>query len=855
MATADTQNTKTPLDDLTSTGQFVFTGLVWGAVMLCTLGAWLRTKYDASAMIWANVFLFAAATAAVLAIWQAFTLWIQKEPADQKTATLTQQKRILSLVLMAAGFGLIVMAFVVGIGKKPGGGTGFLLDNLPESFGVMLFGLIALGGGYALSAPPAGKIATAAFIPWLTQSIPIMKLGMIALDLIAIPAFAYMMWYAKVPAGEWWPEYLALILFSVLCFACFLCLNSGVFDEVGTRLFVLVFGGAVGLICFVTILFRAYLWRQDIYLGGSEAWQGPTAWRFWVCAYGLFAALVLIFASLNVSRADIRTNVILRRALFGYDALAQAFLLIGILFVFNVVVYARFPFTFDWTKTRGAYSLSDSSKFLISKLKQEANVFVLMPQNDPVYKDLRVLLDNCSAINNKFKVNYISPGLDEQEYVKLAKKFPVILPDPGRGGGGKGVLLVYGPMPKEDKHATPHAFVAETKISAMDEDQRGGRPKRLFKGESEILKELKFLAQEQKKRKIYFLTGHDELNVNNMGGNLRRDIRDGFGAVGIGFWADRLKKENYDIFALSFGLEIPNKKETNIVFAQEEGAEKKKEVPIDCHTLVIAGASKKLSTEELGAIERYMARDGKMVVFLDVVAESDFAKMKETGLEPLLKTFGVDVTNDFALRLAVDDAAVLLATTPKESDNPLARQFVEEAIIMKNTARIVRPAEGAPGRFKAETIIQLEPDMQRQLFFVVEKDVRILRDPEAFITDLRRDRKKLIAAVAPGPVSVAVAVTEGKENKPRMVVFGDTEFITNFELVRSQTRLVNHAMALGALEWMAEREAMIGTQPKVTAWYQLGATADVARMIFLPGWLMLLTLISLGVGIWVVRRR
>ena len=129
MATADTQNTKTPLDDLASTGRFVFAGLVWGAVMLCTLGLWLRTKYDVTGMIWANGFLCAAAAAAVLAIWQAFTVWIKNEPADQKTATLTHQHRILSLVLMAAGLGLIVMAFVLGIGKKPGGGPSSLFGG------------------------------------------------------------------------------------------------------------------------------------------------------------------------------------------------------------------------------------------------------------------------------------------------------------------------------------------------------------------------------------------------------------------------------------------------------------------------------------------------------------------------------------------------------------------------------------------------------------------------------------------------------------------------------------------------------------------------------------------------------
>ena len=103
-------------------------------------------------------------------------------------------------------------------------------------------------------------------------------------------------------------------------------------------------------------------------------------------------------------------------------------------------------------------------------------------------------------------------------------------------------------------------------------------------------------------------------------------------------------------------------------------------------------------------------------------------------------------------------------------------------------------------------------------------------------------------------MSLAVAVTETKGDKPRLVVIGDTEMISNIELARSRSADINAAFALSALEWMAERES-VGEQPKVSSIYSLGPNVNVERMIFLPGWLMLITLIGLGVGIWVVRRR
>ena len=57
--------------------------------------------------------------------------------------------------------------------------------------------------------------------------------------------------------------------------------------------------------------------------------------------------------------------------MYGYDAIVQAMLLIGILTILNIVIYALAPFSFDWTQSRGAYALADSSKNLIAKLPKE----------------------------------------------------------------------------------------------------------------------------------------------------------------------------------------------------------------------------------------------------------------------------------------------------------------------------------------------------------------------------------------------------------------------------------------------------------------------------------------------------
>jgi ABC-type uncharacterized transport system len=863
MATAaDTNNSQAPQAALFTTATATFVGLAWGAVMLFVFGFWMRSKYEGGRPIVTYTFLIAGVAAAALAIWQAFTTWIQKETPEQKSASLEKQRRIFSYVFLAAGLGLIILAFVLGIDKKTGDSYGFKLENFAEAFGALLFGLIALCGGYVLQQP---LTSNASPIHFLVGKIPVIKMILIVLGVASLGTLGFIFFKQRSEFAAYFPELAALLFMSMLCLGCLLWLNTGQFDEFGIRLFVLVFGGATGLILFLMILCRAYLWRQDILLGGSAAWQGDNAYRFWLCAYVLFAALVLMFVSFNLARADIRTHVALRRVMYGYDALVQGMLLIGIMAILNIVIYALVPFSYDWTKSRGAYALADNNKNLIAGLKQETNIIVLVPQGSHVYKDLRNLMDNCQAIGNRFKVQYLSPDLNQREYADLVKLFPTIYPEIAvapREVVGRGVLIVYGEIPRDEKHTTPHSFVPERKLYEVDQRamQRGEKVKYFFKGETEILKELAFLVEAKKKRKLYILQGNDEPDINTEAGIAQRvDLRRGFTGIGMGILVDRFSSENYEVSGLSFNLENPlQKNPPNIVFAKETGADKKKNVPDDCNTLIVAGVFRPLPKQALDAIETYMERGGKMLVYLDVFADDTWSALVNSGMETLLRRYGVDVTNDFPLRVVQnprDDPEAIFATPPKSSEHPLASQFAGKTIIMTNTARIVRPAD-APGRFKAETILQIEAPVPGRPI-VVEKDVSALKDSVAFMIDLiKNPEAKLFPKVVREPVPVAVAVTEnvGDAKRPRLVVFGDTEFITNLEFARSKSKQTNYAFTVSAIEWMAGGER-IGAPPNEHTQFTLDPGVDYWRMILLPAWLMLLTLIGLGISIWIVRRR
>ena len=139
-------------------------------------------------------------------------------------------------------------------------------------------------------------------------------------------------------------------------------------------------------------------------------------------------ALALMFGSLLFARADIRSNVVLRRVLFGYTTVLQGLLLFEMLVVGNIVFYAMVPQTFDWSDNRGLQALAESTKNLLHDLKQPVHAYVLMSQRSMGFNEISNLLDNMQAETNKLNVVYIAPDRMTFDYEALAKKFPQILP-------------------------------------------------------------------------------------------------------------------------------------------------------------------------------------------------------------------------------------------------------------------------------------------------------------------------------------------------------------------------------------------------------------------------------------------
>jgi hypothetical protein len=293
-------------------------------------------------------------------------------------------------------------------------------------------------------------------------------------------------------------------------------------------------------------------------------------------------------------------------------------------------------------------------------------------------------------------------------------------------------------------------------------------------------------------------------------------------------------------------------------------------VPDDCTLLVVANPKAPAAVPLERAVRAYLTeRRGKAVFLLDVPPPGAEPAAAATGWEALLGEFGVEVSNTRPITvmrrgvdLSAEDAGVFeVSEGLLRSRNDLARAFVNRQFLFPS-ARIVRPAGmGRNPMVRAEPLLNT---VEGALFWVES-------DPGADLAQklrmIRTNDAEAARIVAKEPVTGAVIVTEsagmpqmhGMEPppaKPRLVVFGDTTWVTN-PFASERSGVANAAFFASTLDWLSERSSSIGIESKAMPVFALEPSAleRSSRLYFLPLVLALVGIIGLGAGVWVVRRR
>jgi ABC-type uncharacterized transport system involved in gliding motility auxiliary subunit len=440
----------------------------------------------------------------------------------------------------------------------------------------------------------------------------------------------------------------------------------------------------------------------------------------------------------------------------------------------------------DWTSSK-IYSLSDKTRNVLKGIKDEVRAVVLMTPSTPLFNETKELLSRYEAACPKLKVEFIDPERDPLRTKQLAQEF----------GVSSANTVVFSAAGRK-KYVTSDQL-ADYDYSGM---QMGQPPKlKGFKGEEQFTSAILGVVS-PKVPKIYFSTGHGE-----------RDP-DSSGEDGMSQLKELLKRDNLDVTKATL----------------LSGS-----VPADCDLLVIAGPKAPFTDTEKSALTAYLEKGGRALVMLDPVLG---AQQRPSGLEELLKSYGVQLNNDLVIdpsrKLPFFDVSAVYVTDFRS--HPVVDGLQGLAVLLP-VARSVTTVS-APGA--TSTILLTTSDKG---WGETNLDL-LLKTGQA-----QKDDKD-----TPGPVPLGVAAQSEKDKDKgwRLAVFGNSAFVTNAQVANAG----NVNLALNAINWLAKQEQALGIAPRSPEQVQLFLSAAQMRNIFLISLVGLPAFaIVLGVAVWWRRRR
>ena len=435
------------------------------------------------------------------------------------------------------------------------------------------------------------------------------------------------------------------------------------------------------------------------------------------------------------------------------------------------------------------YSLSDKTKNVLKGLDKDVDFIVFMSPDQQ-----RDLYQPTNEILQRYG------AASRRVHVKLLdlEKHPLEAQALSQQYGvtTQGVVVASG----KDKRVISSADLA-------DIDSTSGEPRITgYKGEQLFTSAILQLS-EGRKPKILFTTGHGERSLDDQGGS------------GLALAQQVLGRDNFDL--------------------SEWASLGKGAVPPGTDLVVVAGPTGSFQQPELDAFSAFLDGGGRMLVMLDptLTPAGVGGGLVKTNLEGWLARYGIKAGQD----IVVDPTATLPFFGPETlfiksyGEHPITKAFAGAGVPVLVSLVRSTSAGSAPG-IKVTELMRTSPAGWGE-------------------TDLAHlDRASKDAADVPGPVAVAAvaesALTAPGKKAMRLAVIGDSDFAGNQLLQANQA---NALMLANTLNWLVEREALLGIPPKKTEQVRLTLTGDeIHRVYFVAA---LLPLLSVALGGYVFSRR
>ncbi|WP_141336634.1 GldG family protein [Paenibacillus sp. tmac-D7] len=317
-----------------------------------------------------------------------------------------------------------------------------------------------------------------------------------------------------------------------------------------------------------------------------------------------------------------------------------------------------------------------------------------------------------------------------------------------------------------------------------------------FSGEEKLTQALvNFNVKE--KRKLYFLSGHNEIPLTQMT-----------------LWRSGLESANYEV------------KELNLL---REG-----KIPDDAEMLVIVGPETDLSDKEAELVKAYM--DGKGKLYLALGFNPDMSS-KWKNIDALMSAYGIKDQHAVAIEPKQSTMYDPLSIVPEYSGHEITRKLQEYNLLTVMTLAVTLKVDQPNADYPATAILSTTDKAYG------ETDLKALAG---------QGTSKKDAADVAGPLELGYVV-ENKEKKPKAVVLGGSTFLVD-RYIQQQG---NRDFALNSVGWLQEQKDQVTIRPREGDNLSTAlVTGEQANMIFL-GTVVVFPLLFLLIGgfIWWRRRK
>jgi ABC-type uncharacterized transport system involved in gliding motility auxiliary subunit len=449
----------------------------------------------------------------------------------------------------------------------------------------------------------------------------------------------------------------------------------------------------------------------------------------------------------------------------------------------------------DWTKAR-IYSLSETTKRIVTGLKKPVRVTVFMTRNSRLFVPVRELLARYKNLSPNIQVEELDPERNPARAEALVKEF-----------GVKQSTVVF-------RCGDKKKYVEEDKLADFDYSSSnfGGAPEiKAFKGEEQFTSALLAVTEEQV-QKVYFTAGHGEPSTDS------RERGRGFADA-----KQLLERDN-------LGVGVWN-------------CLGKADLPADAGAIIIAGPRTGFLEPETGALEKYLAGGGHVLVLADPVLPGPGAPPSDYGLGKLLAERGVKLGAD----IVVDPANAVPLVGP---ETLIANHYGSHAIVRALSG------ENLPTVFPLARSVQKTDPPIVAFSFASLVETTAEGWGETSLSKLETEGAVKDDKDTKGPVTIVAAVEPADEKKAgdkplRMVVAGNSRFVLNGSIANAG----NANLFLNSVHWLVGQAKLVGIAPKTPEQASLALTQAQVRRISLFTVLGMPALaIALGVWVWYRRR-